>query len=156
MAQHVQRNQGLVKVKFELEPDAWHRSTTETMWATEVTDGRFRLENSPFYAFGVSYRDIVTAKQNGSTLAFQKAVIRGGHSTYRIIRTSDDDVAFASFWGPIQELGCTYEEGDQVLAVDVPPKTDIYKVYELLAAGEKAEVWGFEEGHCGHALKEEE
>ena len=58
-------------------------------------------------------------------------------------------------WGELlaalQEIGCTYERvGARLVAVDVPPETDIYKAYELLDAGEKAGVWGFQEAHWGH------
>ena len=48
----------------------------------------------------------------------------------------------------------SYEEGD-ALAVDVPPKADIYEVYSLLEAGEQNGVWEFDEGHCGHPLVEQ-
>lgn len=32
------------------------------MWATQVGPDRYRLENSPFYAYGVSWLDIVEAR----------------------------------------------------------------------------------------------
>ena len=39
-----------------------------------------------------------------------------------------------------------------LLAVDVPPDTDINVVYTLLDKGEKDGIWSFEEGHCGHSF----
>jgi len=33
----------------------------------------------------------------------------------------------------------------------VPSTTNIYEAYAALQAGEDADVWTFEEGHCGHA-----
>jgi hypothetical protein len=35
----------------------------------------------------------------------------------------------------------------------VPPETDVYEAYAALEAEENANVWGFEEAHCGHPLK---
>ena len=60
---------------------------------------------------------------------------------------------FARCWAPLEDLGCTFEEGT-VLAVDVPPSANIYDVYRLLDAGASAGAWDFEEGHCGHPLRE--
>lgn len=116
---------------------------------------RFRLRNSPFYAFGVSNDDIVLGAETDEQIQFRRVVFRGGHSTYRLrLRTRDLKAeSFVQAWTPLEKLGCSYEEGS-VLAVDVPPSTDIYAVYDLLQAGESADVWEFEEGHCGHPLAE--
>ena len=143
---------GLVRVLFQLEPGAWHGSVTERLWAEPVGLRQYRLNNSPFFAFGVSLGDIVFAEEREGQLMFVGVSIRGGHSTYRIRLTEGKRESFHSYWEGLQLLGCSYEEG-QVLAVDVPPGTDIYKVYALLEAGESAEVWEFEEGHCGHPLR---
>jgi hypothetical protein len=75
----------LVKVKFVLDPGEWHGSATETLWAAPVGQNQYRLENSPFYAFGVSYQDVVAAQRTDNELEFVSVVSRGGHSTYRIL-----------------------------------------------------------------------
>ncbi|MCB9765833.1 MAG: DUF4265 domain-containing protein [Alphaproteobacteria bacterium] len=142
-----------VKVWFELEDGAWHGSATESLWATELADGHYRLENSPFYAFGVSFLDAVIAAPRNGRLWFDRVVKPSGHSTYRIIRTTDSDTVFNRCWTPLQTLGCSFESGDRVLAVDVPPEVNIHEAYKLLDAGEHAGAWGFEEGHCGHPLQ---
>ncbi len=49
----------LRKLFFRLEENAWHGSATESLWAEPVQAGRYRLRNSPFYAFGVSAEDVV-------------------------------------------------------------------------------------------------
>jgi uncharacterized protein DUF4265 len=144
----------LLKVKFELPSDAWHGHSSESLWVEELTSCKYRIENSPFFAIGVSFEDIVTASNRGGDLCFDGVVIFGGHSTYRIIlehRLGEE--AFFRHWKPIEELGCSYERanfGYEIFAVDVPPKADIHEVYKLLSKGEDDRVWGFEEGHCGH------
>jgi hypothetical protein len=140
---------GLVRVVFELEPNAWHGSATERLWAEPVVVGRYRLRNTPFFVFGVSAEDIVFAKERQGRLLFAGVSLRGGHSSYRI--AVSDQHLFDRSWKHLQALGCSYEEG-QVLAVDVPPRADIHEVYELLEAGERAGAWDFEEGHCGHPV----
>jgi len=141
-----------VKVTFRLEPGMWHGSATETLWAEPVGPGLCRLENSPFFAFGVSFQDVVLARVEADLLVFVQAIERRGHSTYRIIPRAGRNGDVPERWAKLREFGCTYEEGPNgLLAVDVPPETNIFDVYAALQAGENAGVWGFEEGHCGHS-----
>ena len=61
---------------------------------------------------------------------------------------------FARDWEPLEKLGCTYERANRrLVAIDVPPRSDVYAVYAVLEDGEKDGLWEFEEGHCGHALR---
>lgn len=146
----------LVKVDVVLVPVDWHTHGIETLWAQPVGDERYRLENVPFYAYGLSYHDVVHADRVAGSLRLQQVVARSGHSTYRIflnngIRVSDQ--RFGSAWRPLEMERATYECADaRLLAVDIPAPTDIYVAYGLLQAGENAGVWDFEEGHVGHTL----
>lgn len=149
----------LIKIFFTLDDDDWHGYETESVWVELVSGNRYRLRNTPFFAKGVSFEDVVFAKDKDGDLLFESTSIAAGHSTYRILvdkTISDDD--FSRYWKPLERLGCTYESADRkkmiLYAVDVPSKADIYQVYELLDKGEKDGIWGFEEGHCGHPLKE--
>ncbi|WP_420831742.1 DUF4265 domain-containing protein [Bathymodiolus japonicus methanotrophic gill symbiont] len=90
-------------------------------------------------------------------LLFESTSIAAGHSTYRILLEKNiSDKDFLKFWNPLEKQGCSYESADMdkisLYAIDVPPKSDIYLVYELLEKGEREGIWGFEEGHCGHSL----
>lgn len=83
--------------------------------------------------------------------------IRSGHSTYRMfVRHGLPTPTFLSHWKPLEALGCTFESAKSLLAIDVPAKADIYKVYKLLEAGESHGVWEFEEAHFGHPLRDSE
>src|ERR1700750_3313832 len=59
----------------------------ETMWATPVGPDRYRLENSPFYAYGVSWLDIVEARPEdpGDLPVVVRRVEKSGHRTLRLI-----------------------------------------------------------------------
>jgi Domain of unknown function (DUF4265) len=142
----------LVRIVFELDPSAWHGNATERLWAEPVGRGRFRLRNSPFFAFGVSFEDIVFGEERGAEICFTGVSMSGGHSTYRLILADRGrGSAFQKQWEQLASLGCSYEEG-RVLAVDVPPPASIDAVYKLLEDGLANKVWDFEEGHCGHPL----
>jgi hypothetical protein len=142
----------LRKLFFRLEENAWHGSATESLWAEPVQGGRYRLRNSPFYAFGVSAEDVVFAQEQEGLLFFTGVSLRGGHSTYRIMKAREPGPEqFERHWEPLRQAGCSYEAGPgRLLAVDVPSEADFQHVYTLLEQGEHAGVWHFEEGHRGH------
>jgi hypothetical protein len=147
----------LVKVLFTLDSDEWHGFQSETVWAEQISKDRCRIRNTPFYVKGVNFEDIVFVKNEDGNFRFVSVSIYGGHSTYRILLNRDvaKDL-FQKYWAPLESLGCTYESSEGgliLLAVDVPPQADIYKVYALLERGELNGIWSFEEGHCGHPLR---
>ena len=48
-----------MKVRFQMEING--QECSETLWATTVGNGQYRLENSPFLAYNVSLEDVVHA-----------------------------------------------------------------------------------------------
>ena len=132
----------LVRITVLLDSALWHGSATERLWAERIGNSRYRLRNSPFFAFGVSAEDIVFGEETDSQIIFKAVSIRGGHSTYRLmIATKWENAAFAKHWEPLSD--CRGR----------PTPADVYAVYKLLEEGEAAGVWEFEEGHCGHPLR---
>lgn len=152
-----EKKSSLVKVFFFLNQSDWHGYESESVWAEKLSSNQCQLRNTPFFAKGVSFEDIVIVRPENETLIFDSVSIHTGHSTYRVIVDSNvPKSTFDKYWRPLSFLGCTYESTNNaqlLLAIDVPPKADIYEVYSLLEKGESDNVWGFEEGHCGHPLK---
>jgi hypothetical protein len=143
-----------VKVIIPLDdPETAGSFKDEAFWAEDLGGDQYRLLNSPFYAFGVSVDDVVTAKPAEGRLIFQGVAKRGGHSTYRLYLQNGrkiQDSQFNEFWKPISALGATFENAnDHFVAVDIPPKVDIHRIYQLMQAGEDAGAWAFEEAHYG-------
>ncbi len=67
----------------------------ETLWAEVVGDNRYCLANTPWYAYNISWRDIVEALPDADgQLQFTRVLEKGGHRTVRI-RSQDP---FTSEW----------------------------------------------------------
>lgn len=156
------------KIYFSLDPEDWHGHPSESLWAEKLdnspSDSVYCLLNSPFFTSGISYRDVVRAgpRQDGPGLQFIEVLDRSGHSTYMVL-VPPICPDFDEYWERLNKLGCTYESmtldtsfGKRLLySIDVPESSNIYDVYEILEQGERANLWIFQEGHCGHALNNE-
>lgn len=145
------------KILFDLGKDAWHGFTEESVWATPLHGDVFRIENTPFFASGVSYKDTLRTQVIDGVRRTSSIVARAGHSTFRIIVLGSEHKSdlFPKFWIPLEKLGCSYEHGEfgyQLFAVDVPNTSDFTAVCSVLEAGEQGGAWAFEEGHFGHEL----
>ena len=124
---------------------------TESVWAQQISNNKYLILNSPFYAYGLSYGDFVEVHQNGHDRLYTKTLKLSGNSTYRVFIKSGGQEEFNFYWGMLSALNCTYEKATSNLyAINVPPDTDIFKAYDILELGEKKDIWEFEEGHCGH------
>jgi hypothetical protein len=145
-------DEGLVKVIFDIADENGGVLKTESLWAEAFGNNSYRLRNVPFIVFGFSEQDVVTATETEDVLKVTGVAVRGGHSTYRLVLPEDtSEEQFLQDWHPLQDLGCTYERATRrLVAVDVPPDSDIYAVYKVLEAGEAGKQWEFEEAHCGH------
>lgn len=142
---------GRVKVKFLLDNDPLDLDA-EWMWATPQGETKFRLENSPFHAYGISYLDVFFSDIVDDVIQFREISSKSGHRTIRIRLphgTSHKD--FEALWPPLSELGCTYE-GSQVdrplYALDLSPDVDLDAVTQLLQEFEGAGLIEYEEADC--------
>jgi len=131
---------------------------TETVWATAKGPGLFMVSNIPFYVYGVSFGDVVSGRPaddgfGDGSFDFLAVQQHSGHSTYRVLlRTEASRAQFDLHWRGLDALGCGFESVGRLYSIDVPPETDIHAAYQRLEAGERAGVWDFEEGYCGHPI----
>ncbi|MFC3654564.1 DUF4265 domain-containing protein [Xanthomonas hyacinthi] len=125
----------------------------ERMHALARGDGNFVLDNSPFYAFGISCGDVFSASPSeDGGLVFSEVVSRGGHSTYRVkLPAGRKHEDFLAHWLVLEKLGCTYEGSsanpERLYSIDVPAGADVFEIYRLLEEGEREKAWFFEEGY---------
>jgi hypothetical protein len=112
----------------------------EWVWAEPLGNDRYRVENSPFFAYGLSYDDVVRAAPDGpdAELQVQDVERKSGHRTLRLALDARFDIAHPEvrqFLDELLDLGCTYEGlPPKLVALDVPPELDVAKVVERLQA----------------------
>lgn len=145
----------LVKVRLPLSAqDHAHGVQAENIWTERLGPDSYRVDNIPFYAYGISLDDIICAREQDGRLVFEAVLSHSGHSTYRVFINDKAGVESSAFnlrWRALEQLGCSLEVAKKRwIAVDVPPQSDVFAVYRELELGEQAAVWTFEEAHCGH------
>jgi hypothetical protein len=139
-----------VIVSFEIETGAG--KVAENLHAIDMGDDLYCLDNSPFYAYGVSFCDIVLAPKVEGVRKFVRVARYQGHSTYRLrLPAGLGHESFLKHWAAIANLGCSFEgfgaHARRLYTIDVPPDVDLPAVYRELERGEENGWWNFEEAH---------
>ena len=123
---------GMVKIGLHA-PDG----EFETMWATPLGGSQYRLENSPFHAYRVSWLDVVEARPDADGLPVVQGVIaKSGHRTVRLIITPgiDELPARQRVLEELTALGCSWEGyNPRYFAIDVPPGVELASIASFLA-----------------------
>jgi len=128
------KNDGLVKVRLQ-GPD----EEIETLWARPLGDQLFELANTPWYAFGLSWHDVIEARVQTPEgfPEFVRVARKSGHRTVRVILSPPADVSAESqsVLDGLRALGCGYEGmRSRFIAVNVPPGADLMAVRQFLIA----------------------
>lgn len=123
----------LVRVEIP-DPDG----NVESLPATPLGDDLFRLEHSPFFAYGVSWLDVVEARAlvPGGPLQFVRIATRSGNRTVRVILSPPPDQSpqNAKVIASLTSIGCTYEASNPgFISVNVPREVDLMLVTKYLS-----------------------
>jgi hypothetical protein len=134
-------NEEMVKVLLRSkEPEE-----VEGMWATPLGNNRYRLENSPFYAYEVSWLDVVEAlPATDGALEFERVVEKSGHRTVRVIleQTSRSESG-KRVLDQLVDMGCTWEGmNTKLICIDLPASASLDKVADFLTAQEDV-IWEY-------------
>jgi len=127
--------------------------TVETPWAVDLGEGLYRLDNIPFFAYGVSADVVIqAAPEDDGYLAFSKLVTRSGNRTLRIA-FKDKVTKTEPLLIRLSEIGVGWEGAfSKLIALNVPPEVDLDRVVDLLTrSGENWEYANptWEELHPG-------
>ena len=128
------------KVLFRVE-EKDGSANVETLWAFDLGEDRYRLDNSPFYAYSVSVGDVVYAPvdPDEGLPAYRRVLEKSGNRMVRVIldpplaegNSSDDLVK------ELLGLGCTYEGANpRYLCIVIPPGSDFAAVCSRLTSCE--------------------
>jgi hypothetical protein len=146
--------------KVQQDEDGYPPVQVESLWARPFDEGKYVLDNIPFFARGVSWRDMISATQGADGNKWFSGVVNpSGHSTIRIIvfRKADDprplEERVAELRGRFTALGCSSELSHitGLFAVDIPPSVPFSQVRPLLDEGQRLDQWDYEEANLRHA-----
>jgi hypothetical protein len=102
-----------VKLEIRVESDDDDEVYVETPWAIPVGRNRYKLDNCPFYAYGVSWGDVVEAapQSNGVFPLFIRVLEKSGHRTVRLILDPPSNKSEDSqdLLDTLVRMGCSYE-----------------------------------------------
>jgi hypothetical protein len=109
----------------------------ETLWATPQGNHRYKLDNSPFYAYGVSWEDIVEVEHaEDGMLEFTRCIEKSGNRTVRVIFESPfEHPESKSVLERISHIGCSFEGmAPYLISINVPADVDFAKVTAYLTS----------------------
>jgi len=129
-------NEPTAKILFRV-PNSDGDATVETLWAIPIGDDLYRLDNSPFYAYGVSWQDVVLAPydEHEGFPTFRSVVERSGNRTLRIFFDSpvEPDNASDQVLQVLVALGCSYEGANRrYVSINIPPVVELQRVCSYL------------------------
>ena len=133
-------NDPTAKVLFRV-PDEDGGATVETLWAIPLSGDLYRLDNSPFFAYGVSWQDIVLAPYDPQEQmpTFQSVIERSGNRTVRVIFDLPLAPGNASdqILQGLAEIGCSFERANSgYVSVNIPPGVNLDRVRSYLIAND--------------------
>jgi hypothetical protein len=130
----------------------------ETLWAERVGPDPYQLDNSPSWAYGVSWLDVVEAHPDkDGQLAFTRVIETSGHRTVRVIFAPgiDANPEGQAIVDELVRLGCTYEGMNPgYIAIDLPPGVELTMVAGYLT-GQGAR-WEYADPRYSQLYRDEE
>jgi len=103
----------------------------ETLWAFSLGGDRYRLDNSPWYAYGVSMGDVVEAPagEDGRP-TFAKVLEKSG---FRTLRIAPEPEASDELLKGLRALRCDFEGANRrYLTLSIPADVQLQGIIDLL------------------------
>jgi len=120
----------------------------ESFWAEDLGNDLYRLRNVPFYAYGLSFYDVVYARADSEEV--KPSILRvheyGGHKTLRVVFLDEDSSEQrTNRLKQLNEFKAYHENANGYLfAIDVEPEGNYGRVYDLLSKWENDGILSFE------------
>lgn len=140
------KEEGLEKIHIDL-PNHW-AIAGESMWAEPLGNNLYKIENVPFYAYGLNFHDIVRASSDNPDLIpeIRELIETSGHRTFRlffkeaIVRERQQQVL-----EEFRELHVTYERANSIyVALDMAPEGNYQAIFDKLEEYADQDILGFE------------
>lgn len=109
----------------------------ETLWATPLGSNSYKIDNSPFFTYGISWGDVVYAPYNSDEgfPTFQSVIAKSGNCTVRVMFDLPIQAGNESdkLLQGLVRLGCSFECANNVyVSVNIPPAIDLVEVRNYL------------------------
>ena len=126
----------------------------EDIWARQIAEGQYEVDNVPFFARGLRIGDVVSVTRSDDFQLLISNVLRASdHSTLRVIvfRDSPDkrllEERVLDLRLSLASKGCSTELSyiPGLIAVDVPPQVSLDTITTMLSDGESSGFWEYEE-----------
>lgn len=142
---------------LEVDEEGWPPVASERLWAFDLGQGLYRIDNAPWFVRDLAVGDVVQAEAPGPDQhpVFTRLHSRSDHLTIRIICFRRGPLA-----GQLQPvvdrftpLGVRAEGAQQygMVALDIGPDVDLRAVRTELRAGAADGSWEWEEGRITDA-----
>jgi hypothetical protein len=109
----------------------------ETPWAFRLGTDLYRLDNIPFFAYGISLADVVVATPEGDDPRphFRRVVHKSGNRTVRVVADAGTDRVEQRVLEELDHLGCRYTRATpKYICVNIPPHVSLDRVVGYLTA----------------------
>ena len=147
-------NENQQRISFKLEqdengypPDKW-----EVLWASESGDGLYCVDNIPFFVYGISGGDLISASGEGDRLVFRELVSASSNTVFRLYLSNADEMQPVR--DSLRALGCESELSHlpKLVAVEVPAEVKFEPIADFLEKGEENGRWRYDEGVFRHPI----
>jgi hypothetical protein len=136
----------LLKMYFPLQQDdGWPPVASESVWVSVVRKNLFQIENVPFFASLVAYKDHVQGRLEGNVIYFQRHAKSSGYATVRVIFSTLEKRD--GLVHQLEQLGCQIEGAQQwnLIAIGILPGKPFEQTMEIIREGYKQKWWDYEE-----------
>lgn len=136
----------------------------ESVWAFDLGDNLYCIDNVPFFTALVNYGDVVVGEQLEDAapgfMRFVRVHSRGGHSTIWVYTNTDEKAAESAefLFDFFKEGGCRTERSSNmgIVAIDLPPMTgeqlDVFS--GILNGAVDDGIWTYATGYIAPASDE--
>ncbi len=129
----------------------------ENLWAEKVGLDLYRLCNTPFFAQGLAWGDVVRCKlDEAGNLEVDTVVDHSGNNTMRVYFERGWDSAIDKVIGYLTYVGCTFENSGRLYAFYVPNEPELkISIAELTTYLNELEQSGIASWETGNWPKNE-
>lgn len=136
----------LEKVYIDL-PNHW-ATGGESMWAKPLENNLYEIHNTPFYAYGINYLDVVKVDSSDDTNKpiVLEVVKPSGYKTLRVFFKKDfDKNSQLKIFEELEKFGVGCERlSDRYVALDIEPSGNYDAVIEKLSELEQDGILEYE------------